>query len=184
MAVYSLSKAKAALQRRSSRRAATRFTLMCTAILKGMSIGINFCPAQFSIFCHSQGVKSPFALTAVLFFSSLSFAQPAHTSKRLPPAGIAIPAQVRSSLETGLQKLQREIAAFQTRPQSDWDTLLLPDAKIYEKAARYALEHNEFFRTNEFAIASQLIEEGIRRIQSLANGKAPWTTSDGLVVRA
>jgi len=128
-------------------------------------------------------VKFPIGFLVLGFLLPSSFGQQTDAQKRIPPAGIPVPDAIRTQLQQRLQGFQGQIASFEARPQSDLDQLLLPDVKIYEKAVRYSLEHNEFFRTNEFAIASQLIDEGVKRMEALAKGKSPWTDGARMVVR-
>ncbi len=107
------------------------------------------------------------------------FAQPTAT-KRFPGPGIPVPEGTRAALQQKLVRLQTSLSAL---PPA-LDPVFVPDARIYEKAVRYALEHDEFYRTNEFAIAEKLLEEGLRRAESLSQNSAPWTQQTGLVVRA
>src|SRR5688572_26529467 len=100
-------------------------------------------------------------------------------SNRLPPPGIEVPPHIRANLTAELNPLQ---ASLKTIKLSDSNLQLLPDAAIYEKAVRYALEYNEFYTSNEFKIAANLLREGKRRLENLANGKADWLSKTGLVV--
>src|SRR5262249_46908 len=50
-------------------------------------------------------------------------------------------------------------------------------------AVHYALTFNEFFNANELPVAKALLKHGRVRAQALREGKAPWTTATGLVVR-
>ena len=119
-------------------------------------------------------------LASVLLHDSI--AQPA--PKRLPPPGISVPDSIRTNLQTKLQQLQDRIASAYAARSSDNVLQFFPDVQIFEKAIRYALNHNEFYRTNEFAIAEKLITEGLRRADNFREGKYPWRTAKGLVVRA
>ena len=60
---------------------------------------------------------------------------------------------------------------------------LLPDVQIYHNAVRYALTYNEFFNIREVSVAKDLLEQGLERAKQLREGKAPWNTATGLVVR-
>ena len=60
---------------------------------------------------------------------------------------------------------------------------LLPDVQIYHNAVRYALKHNEFFNAREVPVAKKLLQQGMERAKQLREGKAPWNTATGLVVR-
>src|SRR5213079_2628217 len=57
------------------------------------------------------------------------------------------------------------------------------DVLIYQEAVRYALQYNELFKADEIAKAKTLLAHGEERAAQLADGKSPWTTATGLVVR-
>jgi predicted peptidase len=104
--------------------------------------------------------------------------------RRIPPPGVAVPAADRAELEAGIAQLGSEIDALKASLKSQPALLdLLPDVQIYYNAARYALTYNEFFREREIAVAKMLLTQGMERAQQLSNGKAPWTTDTGLIVR-
>lgn len=119
-------------------------------------------------------------LLCLLTFTAVAFAQQAGQQRPqmrpIPPAGIEVPAQDRAELEAGLQRLKAAIDKLQGNP-------LLPDVMIYHEAVRYALQDNEFFKADEIAKAKVLLQHGEERARLLAEGKAPWTTASGLVVR-
>jgi dienelactone hydrolase len=96
--------------------------------------------------------------------------------KSVPPPGIEVPAQDRSELEGGLQRLGMAIEKVKTNP-------LLPDVMIYHEAVRYALQYNEFLKADEIAKARQLLKEGENRAAQLSQGQSPWATATGLIVR-
>src|SRR5215475_1517004 len=96
--------------------------------------------------------------------------------KSVPPAGIEIAAADRAELQAGLDHLRAATAKLAKSP-------LLPDVLIYQEAVRYALEYNEFFKPDEVAKARLLLQHGEDRAADLAQGRAPWTTATGLVVR-
>src|SRR5213076_2817529 len=60
---------------------------------------------------------------------------------------------------------------------------VLPDAQIYHKAVSWALRYDEFFKSNEVRTARALLALGMERAQLLADGRAPWLSATGLVVR-
>jgi hypothetical protein len=122
-------------------------------------------------------------LIFLLVFVQLASAQSTN-SNRLPPPGIPVPADVRNQLQSQLLGLQSELKAVAAKPLDDHQLEVLPDVEIFEKAVRYALQHNEFFRTNEFAIASKLIDHGRTRAVALGQHQFPWLSATGLVVRA
>lgn len=94
----------------------------------------------------------------------------------IPPAGVEIPASDRNELEAGLKRLKAAIDRLGNHP-------LLPDVLIYHEAVRYALQYNEFFKLEEVFKAKLLLLHGEERAKQLAEGRAPWTTATGLVVR-
>ena len=104
--------------------------------------------------------------------------------RRVPAPGISVPAKVRLHLSDKLVQLENLIAHIEdaSLPASIVEAHL-PDVAIFHKAVDYALHHNEFYKTNEFTIASDLLEQGMERGRSLLAGHAPWIEKEGLVVR-
>jgi dienelactone hydrolase len=104
--------------------------------------------------------------------------------RRIPPPGITVPAADRAELEAGVKQLGDEIEALRISLKAHPELLdLLPDVQIYYNAVRYALAYNEFFREREIAVARTLLKQGMDRASLLRDGKAPWTSDTGLVVR-
>ena len=104
--------------------------------------------------------------------------------RRVPPPGIPIPASDRAELESGVAALGQEIDALRAALKPKPALLeLLPDVQIYHNAVRYALVHDEFYRSNEVGVARGLLKQGLERAQALRDGKSPWTTQTGLVAR-
>ncbi len=102
----------------------------------------------------------------------------------VPPKGIVLSASDRSELDAGAGTLGREIEALRTELKGKPSVLsLLPDVQIYHNAVRYALSYDEFFRPKEVSLARDLLERGRERARQLREGKAPWNTATGLVVR-
>jgi hypothetical protein len=102
----------------------------------------------------------------------------------IPPPGIEVPAKDAAEIGQGLRKLGAEVEALRRSLKSRPALLeLLPDVEIFHKAVRYALEYNEFFKTNELAAAKALLKTAGERAQALREGNAPWTNATGLVVR-
>jgi len=96
--------------------------------------------------------------------------------KQVPPPGIEIPPEARSELQAGLDHLRGEIERLKGNP-------LLPDVLIYSEAVRWALQYNEIFKPDEVAKGRVLLQHGEERARELEEGKAPWTTATGLIVR-
>lgn len=116
-----------------------------------------------------------------------------------PPSGIALPAEDRAELRDRTDELGALVESLPAklrnrtislpRPEAgDLDNgslpSLIPDAAIYHKAVDWALRYDEFFRSNEVSIARRLLDHGFERARALAEGKAPWLSATGLVVRA
>lgn len=100
----------------------------------------------------------------------------------VPPPGIAVSESDAADLRKGMDELGAAIDKLRAS-KDRLATNLWPDAEIYRKAVRYALDYNEFFNTNEVRDARDLIRRGLERASQLAGGEAPWTKQSGLVVR-
>ncbi len=104
-------------------------------------------------------------------------AAPARPALHLIPApGIAVAEADQRTLRTGLTRLQGRLEALKGNPR-------LPDVQIFEKAVRYALEGNEFFKAEEVFRAKELLRMGLERADQLARGETPWMHTTGPVVR-
>jgi predicted peptidase len=102
----------------------------------------------------------------------------------VPPPGVAIPDATRKELEAAVAELGRIIETLRADLKDKPALLdLVPDVQIYHNAARYALTYNEFFNAKEFDVAIRLLTQGVQRARALQEGKCPWTTATGLVVR-
>src|SRR5262249_60994539 len=87
-------------------------------------------------------------------------------------------------LQAGVEDLGREIELLRgTLKGKPYLLGLLPDVQVYHNAVRSALAHNEFYRAREVAVARGLLERGRERARQLREGKAPWDTATGFVVR-
>ena len=113
-------------------------------------------------------------VTGLLFLSASALAQTA--VRPVPPPGTEIPAADRAELQSGLDQLRTATAKLHGNP-------LLADVLIFQEAVRTALDFDGFYKADEFAKASALLREGEERAAQLADGKAPWTTGTGLIVR-
>jgi pimeloyl-ACP methyl ester carboxylesterase len=104
--------------------------------------------------------------------------------KRIPEPGIAVSDDVRGELQIGVADLGKTIEVLRSSLRGKPALLeLLPDVQVYHKAVDWALRYNEFYDVKEFAAARKLLQEGTERAHQLQDGKAPWTTATGLVVR-
>ena len=113
-------------------------------------------------------------IAALIFLSIPAFSQPA--VRPVPPPGIEVPAAERADLQAGLDHLRAAAAKLHGNP-------LLPDVLIFQEAVRAALDFDGFYKPDELAKARALLREGEERAAQLAEGRAPWTTATGLVVR-
>ncbi len=129
-----------------------------------------------------------FRVAAALLFTAslaLSAQTPPPPAKRLPPAGVAIPADARTELAAGAAALRDEIdgMALELAAARDLGPKILPDVEIFHKAVDWALRYDEFFDAKQVAIARRLLAEGHARLEQLRVGAAPWLEADGLIVR-
>ena len=86
-----------------------------------------------------------------LSIAAAALVQPA--IKSVPSAGIEIAASDRTELQAGLDHLRAATAKLH-------GNALLPDVLIYQEAVRYALQYNEFFKADEVAEATALLQQG------------------------
>jgi dienelactone hydrolase len=110
---------------------------------------------------------------SLLFLSAALYAAEV---RPVPPPGVEVSANDRADLEAGLKRLAASIDQLR-------GVKLLPDVKIYHDAVKFALENREFFRPEEVGRAKELLRQGQQRAEDLMQGRAPWTTATGLVVR-
>src|SRR3954468_8239816 len=101
----------------------------------------------------------------------------------VPPPGIKVADTDREELETGITALGKEIESVRSQLKGKAGLELLPDVQIFHNAVRYALIYGEFFKSNEVGVAKSFLKQGLERAQLLRDGKAPWTTTNGLIAR-
>jgi hypothetical protein len=98
----------------------------------------------------------------------------------IPPKGNALPDSVRDEIRKGLAELQGLIRATGTHD-------LLPDVLVYEKAVRWALNYDEVYDPKNTktpgANVKKVLAAGLERAKQLRDGKTPWTTQTGPVLR-
>jgi len=105
--------------------------------------------------------------------------------KPIPPPGIPISETSRAELEKGAAELGKDLESLRAELDGKSALLdLLPDAQIYHKAVDWALRYNEFYQASEVETARQLLTEGAARVKALREGRMPWASATGLVVRA
>jgi dienelactone hydrolase len=126
----------------------------------------------------------PILLSATLLHADGPADNIAEKVRPVPPPGIAVPDADRAALRDGVDALGKEIARLRTALEGKPALLdLLPDVEIYFNAVGYALENNEFYDTKELVIAHDQLMKATERARLLREGKSPWTTATGLVVR-
>ncbi|OWK40615.1 prolyl oligopeptidase family serine peptidase [Fimbriiglobus ruber] len=104
--------------------------------------------------------------------------------RQVPPKGVAVPPADAAELKAGLADIKKELDALPEALKDKPALLdLIPDVEIYYTAVRYALDYDEFFNAKEIPAAKALLKQGIARAKDLKEGKSPWTTATGLVVR-
>lgn len=127
------------------------------------------------------------ALTSFVLFPTISAQQQSSTApavRQIPPPGIEISAADREELTAGVSALGKEIADLRELLKKKPALLaLLPDVQVFKHAVRYARNYNEFYKPEEVALAKKLLKQGMERAAALREGKAPWLTQTGLVVR-
>ncbi len=94
----------------------------------------------------------------------------------IPPRGIDLPPADDAELRKGLAELQGLIKDVRRHP-------LVADVEIYEKAVRYAVEYKEVFDPKGIPAVKNVLKAGLERARLLKDGKHPWTTQTGYVVR-
>jgi len=100
--------------------------------------------------------------------------------RRLPPEGHALTAEQRKELEDALRGMDFRMR----RLRSDSNCQKFgPDIDIYEKALRFALRFDEFYKDGDFKKAQDLVEWARQRMNALDRNEHPWSTARGLVVR-
>lgn len=129
-------------------------------------------------------------LLALLLFAPVAFADgPADNIpdkvRPVPPKGNPIPDADLAAIKKGLGELQQLIKDIGKHD-------LLPDVQIFEKAVRWAIEHDENFdpkpgkdaKNPPVAVAvKKALANGLERAKQLKAGESPWTRQTGAVLR-
>ena len=125
------------------------------------------------------------ALAAALLSATASAQTPPPPAKRLPPAGITVPADARAELSAGAAALRAELdaAARELAGSASHLAALLPDAEVFHKAVDWALRFDEFLDAKHVAVARRALVTGRGRVADLRAGRAPWLDATGLIVR-
>jgi hypothetical protein len=98
----------------------------------------------------------------------------------IPPRGNDIPQGVKDEIRKELTEFQQLIKEIDNHD-------LLPDVLIYEKAVRWALDYNEVYDPKNTkspgANVKKVFAAGLERAKQLKDGKTPWATQTGPVLR-
>lgn len=108
----------------------------------------------------------------------------AENVRPIPPKGIDVPEADLKELKAGLAELKTELDALPAALAGKPALLeLIPDAEVYHKAVRYAVEYGEFFNPKEVSNAKGMLKDGLDRAKELKAGTPSWPTATGVVVR-
>jgi dienelactone hydrolase len=133
---------------------------------------------------HAAAFALPFALLAALAHADGPADNLADKVRPVPPPGISVPDDVRQELRSGVDALGKEIEELPKALAGKPALLgLVPDVEIFHNAVRFALAYGEFYDAREFDVARAQLQAGRERARQLREGKAPWATATGLVVR-
>jgi predicted esterase len=122
-------------------------------------------------------------LTLALALSCGPILLAAPASSRVPPPGIRISEASRAELQTRADALANDIATYRNNATDAAMLELLPDIQIFHKAVGWSLRYDEFYRSNEVALARTLLQQGRDRLDQLRAGKPEWLNATGLIVR-
>ena len=90
-------------------------------------------------------------------------------------------AEEKQKIQAKIDELGAMIRELRARKVDD---ALLPDVEIFYEAARWKMEFpREFFRQKTVAMTLNVLDKGIERAAQLKQGKSPWTTQKGQVLR-
>lgn len=134
-------------------------------------------------------MKSFGIITANIFFVAAAFADGpqdnvADKVRPVPPPGIKVPAALRDELLKDVAALRTEVDNLRIALAKNPALLaLLPDVEIFSNAVYYALKYDEVYSEKELVSARGLLAKGRERAKDLREGKAPWNTQTGPVVR-
>src|ERR1700683_2641827 len=87
----------------------------------------------------------------------------------------------KQQIQTKIDQLDGMIRELRSTHANDD---LMVDVEIYAEAARWKMAYpEEFFRQASFADTLSVLDKGMERAAQLKEGKSPWTSQKGHVVR-
>jgi hypothetical protein len=87
----------------------------------------------------------------------------------------------KAQIQAKIDELDSRIGELRSKGE---DSALLADVEIYREAANWKMAYpEEFFRQKSVADTLNVLNAGLERASLLKDGKAPWTTQKGRVVR-
>lgn len=92
----------------------------------------------------------------------------------VPPPGIAIDPEVRTSLQQELTALKDQIGELR-KSKSAIIQRYLPDVEVFARAVELALNEDGFFEVRDVQSAKLVLREGHQRASELKSEKTPWT---------
>ena len=123
-----------------------------------------------------------FALGLVFASSTLSADGPADNQaasvRPVPPPGIAIDADARSSLQKELGQLKEQINELRKSKKAIIQRYL-PDVEIFARAVELALNEDGFFEPKDVERAKLVLQEGLKRAAELKLEGTSWTHLSG-----
>ncbi len=102
--------------------------------------------------------------------------------RAVPPVGIELSEEHKAKLQTRLDSLSDTISQLRI-PKYKATHRHLPDVEVLHRAVAQALYHQEMFHERDIMAAHELLDMAEQRCVQMKQGKAPWTTQHGLVVR-
>ena len=119
-----------------------------------------------------------FAVGLPFFFSPLMADGPADNQaasvRPVPPPGIAIDAETRTSLQKELAQLKEQINELRKSKKAIIQRYL-PDVEIFSRAVELALNEDGFFETKDVERAHLVLQEGLKRAAQLKEESPTWT---------
>ena len=104
--------------------------------------------------------------------------------RRIPPLGVEVPETEATELRAKLDAVAAEIATLKKELAKSPEFLeLIPDVEVFHRAARCALEYQEFQKPAEIKLALAQLDTALERVASLRKKEAPWLKQTGPVVR-